>query len=226
MLIGGGSTLQARRDAEPIEVVDLQGLELKGIARLESGAVSIGAGTDLQAVASSDLLPASLRAAARREKPSTLRTRATLGGLIARGESESGLLAVLLAHETTVEVSLVGEVVERELGAVLAALPLAPAEILLRARLDPAGAVAVETTARTVADRPIVAAVCRKAPDGRVLVALAGVAPTPVLFELPAPAGSRLDLSALEPASDFRGSAEYRRALASVLAARVVEEVS
>ena len=48
-------------------------------------------------------------------------------------------------------------------------------------------------------------------------VALTGVARTPVLVEQ----GDELD-----PIADFRGSSEYRRALAEVLLARAVEEIA
>ena len=56
-----------------------------------------------------------------------------------------------------------------------------------------------------------------RATDGGQRIALTGVAPTPVLVQ----PGDELD-----PVGDFRGSSDYRRALADVLMARVVERIS
>jgi CO/xanthine dehydrogenase FAD-binding subunit len=53
--------------------------------------------------------------------------------------------------------------------------------------------------------------------DGRRRLALAGVASTPVLAE---------ETDELDPPGDFRGSGEYRRALAGVLVSRAIEGVS
>jgi CO/xanthine dehydrogenase FAD-binding subunit len=78
----------------------------------------------------------------------------------------------------------------------------------------------VARTARTRADRPIVAAVARRTPDGQRRLALTGVAAVPVLV---APTPDAAD--GLEPPGDFRGSTEYRRALAGVLARRALEGV-
>lgn len=66
-------------------------------------------------------------------------------------------------------------------------------------------------------DRPIVAAVAHRGPDA-VRVAVCGVAPHPVLVDPSA-------IADLEPPSDFRGSAGYRRTLASVLVGRVLADV-
>jgi CO/xanthine dehydrogenase FAD-binding subunit len=64
------------------------------------------------------------------------------------------------------------------------------------------------------ADRAIVAAVARRDKQGTVVVAFSGVAGVPVL------AG---DTEKLEPPADFRGSTEYRKAMARILDARARE---
>jgi len=62
------------------------------------------------------------------------------------------------------------------------------------------------------------------APDGSRRLALTGVAATPVLVASDAiGASTKWDLRSTD---DFRGSAGYRTALAEVLSARVLEEVS
>ena len=52
--------------------------------------------------------------------------------------------------------------------------------------------------------------------DGRVRLAMTGVADVPVVVD---------DLERLQPPGDFRGSSEYRRALAIALSARVRAEL-
>jgi CO/xanthine dehydrogenase FAD-binding subunit len=59
-----------------------------------------------------------------------------------------------------------------------------------------------------------VAAVARRDSNGALLLAFSGVASVPVLMD---------DLETLAPPSDFRGSSEYRKAMAKSLDARVRE---
>jgi CO/xanthine dehydrogenase FAD-binding subunit len=66
--------------------------------------------------------------------------------------------------------------------------------------------------ARTPSDRPVVAAYATAGSAGD-RVALCGVGPRPLLAGRP-----------LNPPSDFRGSAEYRLAMAEVVAARALAE--
>ncbi len=87
--------------------------------------------------------------------------------------------------------------------------------IIARVDLSVDGRIATARTARTPGDRPIVAAVARN--DGSATrVAVCGVAATPVLVD---------DVDAIDPPGDFRGSASYRKHLASVLIRRVRAEV-
>ena len=95
---------------------------------------------------------------------------------------------------------------------------LSRADLIIGITLAGGGVTAIATTGRTPGDRPIVAALGRVGDDG-IRLALCGVAPTPQLVD---PAA--LDL--LEPPDDFRGSTAYRRHLAGVLSARVLEELS
>jgi CO/xanthine dehydrogenase FAD-binding subunit len=61
-----------------------------------------------------------------------------------------------------------------------------------------------------------VAVVGRRLVDGRVRMAMTGVAATPVIVD---------EASRLVPPSDFRGSSDYRRAVAVALANRVRSEL-
>jgi probable selenate reductase FAD-binding subunit len=216
VVLGGGTKLNSRPADAAVEVVDLQALRLDGIEPGRHDTVSIGAMATLQQLADSDVLPAVVRDAARREEPSTLRTQATVGGCIATGDGESELLAVLLVHDAVVTFDAGAGAEERPLDAVLAHLPLPTRTILLGVRIATSGVAAVSRTARTGADKAIVAAVARRARGVRY-VALTGVAARPVLADR---------VADLDPITDFRGSGEYRRALAAVHLARVAEAIT
>ena len=82
------------------------------------------------------------------------------------------------------------------------------------------GKTASARVGRTPADQPIVAAVARLDPGGKLHLALCGVAHTPVLVD---PHNVK---AAVNPPGDFRGSSEYRRHMAATLAERVMGEVS
>ena len=216
--LGGGTTLNADREPSDLEAVDLQSLGLDAITAC-GGRVCIGATATLDAVRRCELLPESLRELARAEQPSTLRTLATVGGLVARASTESLMLAGLLAHEARVGLAGPGDAgsSERGLGELLAA-GLAPGSLITAVAVDPSGSTAVSRTGRTPADVPIVAAYGRRT-DGFVAMALTGVADHPVLVDVYDPTAG------LDPAGDFRGSREYRLHLAGTLTARVMQEL-
>lgn len=216
VVLGGGTRLNAGPTDTPVEVVDLQALHLDGIEPDAGDSLRVGATVTLQQLVDRDDVPAVVREAARREAPSTLRAQATVGGCIATGDAESELLAALLAHEAVVHVGGSGPIEEVPLEAVLAALPVGAGRVVLAVTIHTAGAAAAARTARTPADRAIVAAVARATPDGR-RIALSGVASTPVLAQA---------VDELAPIGDFRGSSEYRRALAAILLDRVAEAIA
>lgn len=215
VVLGGGTELYSGSDAHEVEVVDLQALHLDGIDPTDD-AVRIGAMVTLQQLIDSDDVPDIVGEAARREQPSTLRAQATIGGCIARGHAESELLAALLVHEAVVRIGGAGGTEEVPLEAVLARLPIGAGRIVLAVTIRTGGVAAAARTARTSADRAIVSAYARATHDGPRF-ALSGVASTPVLVA---------DADAVDPMGDFRGSREYRRALAATLLARVVEAIA
>lgn len=216
MVIGGGTRLCMLAEPRTTRVVDLQALPLASIDVL-GGTARIGATTTLQQIVDDVRLPPTIRDAARRERPATLRSIGTLGGCVATGHWESELLASLLVHDARVETIAPGREARLALEHVLREGP--GGSIITGVVVATDGRSAAVRTGRTRADLPIVAAVARRSGAGRMHLALTGVATFPLLVD-------GIDgVAGLVPPSDFRGSSEYRRHLALTLAARVLEEV-
>ncbi len=215
--LAGGTVLNADREPPGVEVVDLQAIGLDGIDPAGER-LRLGAMVTLDRLADHQATPPWLADLARAELPSTLRTLATVGGTVAAGGGESVLLAGLLAAGAEVDLSA---------AAGAAPGPVALAEVLDGAldagtlitaiTIEAAGSGSVASTARTPADVPIVAAVAARRADGSTRLALTGVAAIPVLVDPADPTAG------LDPPGDFRGSADYRRHLATVLSRRAVE---
>lgn len=212
--MGGGTRLVASEDSRPLSVVDLQEAGLGGIQPLGGGRLLIGATTTLEELAVSRLVPDVVREAARRERPSTLRTLSTVGGCVASAESESELLATFLVYRASVRLAGPDGTVVLPLEELLADPSRRAARLVTHVEMETGGRAAASRVGRTRSDVPIVAAVARRVGDGQVLVAFAGVAPFPVLVESP---------DDLVPPGDFRGTSEYRKTMAEVLGARVRE---
>ena len=208
--LGGGTVINADRNPSSVEVVDLQGLGLSSISN--SGGLTIGATATLFAVASNPSVPEWLQSVARAESPSTLRTLATIGGVVATASAESVLLAALLVSNA--EVVFAGADAQPLPSVLASGVP--EGAIVTAVMLSSDGEGAVASTARTPADVPIVAAVAHTSGA----LALTGVASTPQLVD---PA----DVTAgLAPEGDFRGSPSYRLELARVLSARAKEALA
>jgi CO/xanthine dehydrogenase FAD-binding subunit len=218
--VGGGTMVNTAHTLEPVVVVDLQDLHIDAIERDGVDGLLIGATATFQRLADDTRVPAAIREAARREEPSTLRTLATVGGLVATADPASELLATLLVHDSEVRLAGGDGVQAVELRALLEdSQPLAK-RIITAVRVETGGATAIARTARTRADRAIVAAIARRTADGKCRLALTGVARTPVLVAPAQDAANDLD-----PPGDYRGSAEYRRVIAAVLAGRALAEI-
>jgi CO/xanthine dehydrogenase FAD-binding subunit len=217
VLMGGGTKVNADQYAEPVAVVDLQALHLDGMSRHHDGLL-IGAMVTLQRLAQADVPPV-IAEAARREVPSTLRAMATVGGCIATADPASELLASFLVHNARVMLIGPDGQHDRELAALLTDRSELAGRIIVAVDVETDGIASVARAGRTQADRPIVAAVARRTAGRGLRLALTGVAATPVLLAVESAADD------LNPPGDFRGSTEYRRALARVLARRALEEV-
>ena len=217
VLLGGGTVLNGLPAAPADEVVDLQGLALDGISS-EGTTVTYGAMARLQDVVDNGWTPPLLRHLARGELPSTLRTAASVGGTVAAADGESRFLAGLLACEATVTVATRSGDDTYALDRILVDRTLLEGAIIRSVTVETSGFGAWEGTGRTPADTPIVLVAGRRRPDGGTVLAATGVAATPVVIDPD-------HIDDLDPPGDFRGTPEYRRHLAAVLANRVISRL-
>jgi carbon-monoxide dehydrogenase medium subunit len=184
---------------------------------------------------------------ARRWGGNVQRNRATLGGALATAAADDPLIVALLASDARVllcsntgyqTVPLVDFIPVR---AALLAAPALITDVVVPLPPGRLTGYALTDVARTPADAPIVVAgamVC--VAYGRcthVRLALGGVAPHPVCLpeveevlvdqpltsELIAATAARA-AALVQPTGDFRGSAEYRKAMAGVLAERALQQ--
>lgn len=211
VVLGGGTTVVPSRFEVPTEVVDLQSCGLAGIV-IDRSTARIGATTALDTIVDDAAMPFVLRDAARREQPSTLRTLATIGGVVVGRHRESELLAALLVLDAVVTFVNGSGAHTRSLDDALADPSVLHNAIVTAIEVQIDGGASAARTGRTPFDSPIVAVVGRRRPDGSTVVAATGVATTPVRIDHP---------GAVEPPGDFRGSSAYRRHLVVELTARV-----
>ena len=240
--LAGGQHLLAEGRREAKTLVDLQALGLDRIV-LEQGRLRIGAMVRLQQLAATPHGCTLLAEAAHRDGPITYRNAATVGGIVATGDPLSCLLLSLLVLDAEVEVQHIGGSTK----VVLDELLDNPANRLQRGLITAvtvtlcATGTALAVVARTPRDRPTVAVVVRLTRHGeqcdQVRIAWGGVAPRPMRAHTVEQALSGRPLEAamietalspavvaLQPPDDFRGSAEYRRAMIAVLTRRALWE--
>ena len=231
-LVAGGTYLAARLDEEVEEVVDLQATGLDQIEHYDQH-MRMGATVTIQAVVDDEEAPSLLREMARREGPNTFRNQGTVGGAVARADAVrdnasgenagSEFLAALLVLEAEVTVRTASGEHQLALADFLAEAPAQDGSqkkgIVTSVTLVKGGKTADARVARTPSDAPIVAAVGRRDGAGNVHLALCGVAEHPILVDPD-------EVENVDPPGNFRGSADYRREMASVLTRRVVGALS
>jgi aerobic carbon-monoxide dehydrogenase medium subunit len=249
-LAGGHSLIPMMklRMATPEHLVDLAGIaDLKGICE-EAGRILIGATTTQAELIRSDLLATRLpilHETALQIADPQIRSKGTLGGNVANGDPGNDMPALMQCLDATY--ILTGPDGDRPVPArafyqAAYFTAIGPGEILsaVSIPMPPAGhGYAYEKLKRKVGDyATAAAAVILTLEDGRVSaasIALTNVAPTP-LHAAEASAlvlGSTLDAATVkraaaaamaitDPATDGRGTAEYRRAVAGVMVTRAL----
>jgi len=248
--LGGGTVLLPARDPAVEEVVDLSGL---GLTYIRAGAdgIRIGATTSLQHLLEfpplADLTGGHIGPVLRLTASRNLRGQATVGGTVASGGPENPLLVFLLALDAGLTVyqpeeaviSLASFLEDRDTllrrGALIT-------ELFIPKFPVPYG-LGFAHVGRTPRDRPIVCAAALLHLDGgvcrEVRLALGGVAERPLRVpnteaflqgRPPTPENiqeaARWAAVPLNPPGDFRGSSEYRRGMAEVLARRALSQAA
>jgi probable selenate reductase FAD-binding subunit len=235
--MAGGTEVNNRKAREaPEHLIWLGRLGLGGITRREAG-VSIGATATLQEILESEIVHPAIHRAASNHANRNIRNVATLGGHLGVCRSCADLIPVLLALGARLRVATDSGELERDLEAWV--LGERDGIVLSVEVPDPPGElrVALENHSRTANDLSLIAAaVSLRIKAGRVrdaIVAVGGVARSvvrlrPVEAALQGkPLPSRDEVEALvaahvDPITDIRGSAAFKRQLAATLVERAL----
>ena len=249
-LIAGGQSLVPMmnlRLASPAILIDLNRVDgLAGIRR-DGDVVRIGAATRVQDLLESEIVRTHaplLAAAAQHIAHFSIRCRGTVGGNLANADPASEL--VLAAIALRAQVTLHGKSGDRVLPAQAffrdaLTTAIEPTEILTELSLPTASdgsRTAFREHARRAGDFAIVAAAVQLSPrEGELRAALGAVTPVPVVCRQIEDAyrAGRLageidslvatELARLDPITDIRSSASYRRKLAAVCLADCIRDV-
>ena len=234
--LAGGQTIvnvMKARAAAPDVLVDLADLaELRTIEATADGGLALGAmATYTQVITSSEVKRARpvLADVATQIADVQVRNRGTVGGNVCSNDPTNHLPPVLVAAGATMTIA--GPDGERPvpaeeffLGVYMTAV--APGELLTRITLPPLGDAGDGFSAIAIgADGTCIVNAAATVQGNDARVALGCVAATPVLLTAQAEEGAVREAvrgADLDPPSDVHGSAEYRRHLAEIVAARAV----
>lgn len=232
--LAGGTGLLVTPNKQINAVVDLQSLDLRGI-KIDDGKLRIGATTTLADIVESEILSGNagqlLRDAAHRAGPNTYRNAATAGGLIASRPPVSELLTAWLVLDAQLELAG-AEPASRPLADYFAGASAEGLIVGVSLAWPATGVGAAHHVARTPSDSPIVHVTAWAGKSG-VRVAAGGMGVRTVrLSQVEQAVAAGLTeatveaavgaVEAIMPLTDFRGSAEYRRAMLSVLVRRAL----
>jgi aerobic carbon-monoxide dehydrogenase medium subunit len=238
VLAGGHSLipLMRLRLAQPTVLVDINGLERElSYVRRDNGTLRVGALTRHYQIAASDEVKRSLpllAEVANEVGDAQVRSMGTIGGVLAHADpaGDYGTLALML--DATV-VTNKRSIPAREFFVGLFTTPLAADELITEVSFPAAaGPHKYEKFRRRLSDWAIVGVAAQKMDDGSWRIGVTNAAPTPVravgveqaLAQGSSPADAAKQANqGLDPSSDLRGSAEYKRHLATVLVQRAVE---
>jgi carbon-monoxide dehydrogenase medium subunit len=209
---------------------------LRGVGAEPGGGLSIGAATTLAEIASSPAVrsahPMLAEAASRVGNP-RVRAVATLGGHLVHADPRQDLPPVLLALDAVVRLeAAAGQrlVPLRDFFVGPFETVVLPGELLTRIAVPAASpgerSAYLRFAPGSESDYATVGVAARLRRDGGAVVGLAGVHPRPLLVELADPAAPGATVAAAcDPASDQRGSAAYKRAMAALWTTRALENL-
>ena len=223
--MAGGSKLNAAPTRSTKSVaISLAGLGLNTI-KSEGGVVTIGATATLQQVIDNPVVPAAVREAAGFVYSRNVRNQATFGGELFAQQNEAVLLPVLLVMNAKVALAG-GAAIE------LADWLAGSRDALVLAVMLPESDVCCATRklARSAGGLTVLTAAVAIATDGRQRIAVEGV--VPCASRLPGVEQKGLSGEALQaavseaiaPIADLRGSVSYKRYIAGVLVADLVND--
>ncbi|MBN1449658.1 MAG: FAD binding domain-containing protein [Anaerolineales bacterium] len=222
----GGGTLLSRPGLAPIKVVDLQALGLNTLTP-KGNSLEIGATVTLQQLLESSDVPDALKISIKLEAPLNIRNAATIAGTLVAADGRSTFATVMLALDAKLTAQPDDE--EIEIGSFL---PLRDdtlrGKLITNITIPLNVNLALESVARTPADKPIVCAALAAWPSGRTRLALGGYGKTPLLA-MDGTEAEGLEAAArntFHEATDEWGSAEYRMDVAATLARRCVDNIS
>jgi carbon-monoxide dehydrogenase medium subunit len=238
VLAGGHSLipLMRLRLAQPSVLVDINALDRElGYVRRDNGTLRIGALTRHYQIEQSDDVRRDLPLLAEmagQVGDMQVRSMGTIGGVLAHADpaGDYGTLALML--DATISTNK-RSIPARDFFVGLFSTPLAADELVTEIAFPVAsGPHRYEKFRRRMSDWAIVGVGAQKMDDGSWRVGVTNAAPTPVRARAvedalkqgasPAEAARTAD-QGLDPTSDLRGSAEYKRHLATVLAQRAIE---
>jgi carbon-monoxide dehydrogenase medium subunit len=236
--LAGGQTLinvMKARAAAPEVLVDLADLEeLRAISAAPDGSLELGAMvTCAELISSAEVNGARpiLAEVAAQIADVQVRNRGTIGGNVCSSDPTNHLPPLMAALGATMTIAGAGgeRTVPAEeffLGVYMTAV--APGELLTRIAIPPLGGCGDGFASVTIgADGTCIANAAACVSDGRARVALGCVAAAPVVLDAEAESEAVRDAvrgAELDPPSDVHGSAQYRRRLAEVLAARALAQ--
>ena len=226
----GGGTLLSKPTTDPVEVVDLQALNLDSITKSGNNPstgsgqrLELGATVTLQQLFESVHCPEALKSALKLEAPLNIRNTATVAGTLVACDGRSTFTTVMLALDAKLEIRKSGE--ESQMSTIGEFLPLRPRGLITSISLPLNVKMDFEYLSRTPSDKPIVCAALAQWNSGRTRLALGGYGKAPMLAMdgTEAEGAETAARNAFHEAADEYASAEYRMDVASTLAKRCLE---
>jgi putative selenate reductase FAD-binding subunit len=221
----GGGTLLSGPTTDPVEVVDLQALNLDSIKK-SGNSLEIGATVTLQQLLESEHCPEPMKSALKLEAPLNLRNAASVAGTLVACDGRSSFGTILLALDAKIETRDSTE--DARISNIGEFLPLRPRGLITSITVPLNVKLAFDYVSRTPADKPIVCAALAQWNSGRTRLVLGGYGKSPLLAMdgTEAEGAEAAARNAFHEATDEWASAEYRMDVAATLARRCLESLS